>query len=151
MFGLPVVACPWTLVLDRRPLVGEVQLLSDPGRETTERKIAEITSSSLPSDIDALHGFLLQVRKLLDERIGRIGDSYELEVASQHELAALVQLEEEISERVAELRVASVSGILSKFEIWDLLREMEDGGAESAARDRLIRSIRRDLEHLNRA
>lgn len=125
--------------------------MSDPGRVTTEQKIAEVTRSSLPSDIDALHGFLLEVRKLLDERIGGIGDNFELEVALQHELSALVQLEEEISARVAELRVASVSGILSKFEIWDLLLEIEDSGAESAARDRLIRSIRRDLERLNRA
>ncbi|WP_424931129.1 hypothetical protein [Amaricoccus macauensis] len=122
--------------------------MNDFGNPSRVDNREDILIQALPTDIRALRDYLLTVRQLLDERVRDIGDSYDREVASQPELSALTHLEEAISRRVAELPCESIPEILGKFSVYDMLDEMDEGADTSMERDRLIRSIRRDIEHL---
>ncbi len=122
--------------------------MNDFGDQKMVEESGRVFRLSLPEDVRTLRDYLLTVRKLTAERMLEIGDSFDRQLESQAELDALAQLEDEISRRVAELPVRDVGQVLSKFEIWDLLLQADGEGGGSTGRDRLIRSIRRDIEGL---
>lgn len=102
----------------------------------------------LPDDVTALHGYLSTVHELILEKGREIGEDWEQERAARPELEALMLLEAEISLKVAETRADCLSAVLQKFAIWDMLRSADADAEETAGRDKVVWSIRKDIEEL---
>jgi hypothetical protein len=115
---------------------------SDPFRERA------YSLETLPDDVAALQEYLAVVQELIADMGHEIGEDWDQEQQARSELEVLQLLESEISLKVAESRADCLSAVLRKLAIWDMLRATEADAEETAARDRVVHSIREDIEHL---
>ena len=107
-------------------------------------------AEALPDDLSRLHEYLMLIGGLLHEKATELEESWALALAAAAEIETLQKLEAAVSEKAIAVPARDLSEVLIKFAIWNALvtggEEQEDG----CDRDRLIRSIRNDIERMAR-
>jgi hypothetical protein len=107
-------------------------------------------AEALPDDLSRLHEYLMLIGGLLHEKATELEESWALALAAAAEIETLQKLEAAVSEKAIAVPARDLSEVLIKFAIWNALVAGGDAQEDACDRDRLIRSIRNDIERMAR-
>ena len=102
----------------------------------------------LPDDLDRLLSFLGTISVLMEEKALELQPDFDLEHASGVELETLHDLQRVVAGKALGVPASSLRDVLCKLAIWTALDGSTGEESEHCIRDRLIMSVRRDLERL---
>lgn len=105
--------------------------------------------SVLPGDLHRLHAYLMLISGLLAEKACEHEPTLELADAAGAETDSLYSLEAMVAERAARVEARRLVDVANKLAIWAALEGCDEGDG-SSPRDRLVQSVRRDLDALLR-
>jgi len=107
-------------------------------------------AAALPDDIHRLNADLKLIAELLAEKASESEPTWTLAAASGAEVETLQKLERLVALKAASLEAARLPDVLAKLAMWEALGA---GGEDddTDARDRLVGSVRCDLEAMIRA
>lgn len=104
---------------------------------------------ALPSDLARLNGYMKLIGALLEEKAAELEPTWALALAAAAEVETLQDLETAVAGRACAVEACSIAGVLTKLAIWQALPSEEEP-TETSLRDRLVLSVRSDLERLAR-
>jgi hypothetical protein len=105
----------------------------------------------LPKDLHQLHAYLRLIAGLLAEKADEREPTWSMAKANGAEIETLQSLEHVVAGRAAEVEAATFAALLVKLSIWEILLPLGEESDDVAMRDRLVLSIRRDIEAMARA
>jgi len=107
-------------------------------------------ADALPEDLNRLHEYLMLVGGLLGEKATEHEETWALALAAAAEIETLQKLELAVTDKVVAVPARDLCEVRIKFAIWDAL--VAGGGTDEDCcdRDRLIRSIRKDIDRIAR-
>lgn len=107
---------------------------------------------ALPQDLDRLHDYLRLIDGLLAEKAQEHEPEWALALAAAAETETLQRLEQAVVERAIGVRPRTLWGVLAKLAIWQRLEGCGEDEAEAPGlRDRLVLSVRSDVERIARS
>lgn len=106
-------------------------------------------SGALPLDLNRLHEYLQLIDGLLSEKAHEREPDWAAELAAAAEIETLQGLEQAVLEKAMDVPARTLGGVLTKLAIWASLEPGEEAGTPSH-RDRLVDSVRRDIERIAR-
>lgn len=101
---------------------------------------------ALPDDLARLEGYLNVVRRFLEEFAQEVDSDWDAEMRRASEVEALLELEEQITTKVADVRAETVRGVMYKLRIWEGILDAEFDEYERPAKDEIVHSACIDLE-----
>ena len=107
-------------------------------------------AEALPDDLGRLHEYLMLIGGLLGEKANDHEETWALALAAAAEIETLQRLEGAVTEKAIAVPARDLGEVLIKFAIWNALVAGGDAEEGNCDRDRLIRSIRNDIERLAR-
>lgn len=102
----------------------------------------------LPHDIARLEAHIVVIRGFLEEYARETDEDWEKEWLRGSELSALIELEDSIGRKVAEIPVGSLRDVMIKLRIWKELADGEEDAYEFSTRDRVVSSVYNDVEQI---
>jgi hypothetical protein len=103
---------------------------------------------ALPSDIEALRGYMRMIEALLHEKASELEPSWEQATAIAGEIDTLNRLEAAVAERAIVTPAGDIDAVRGKLAIWRALGPGTDESDERAPRNRLIESVDVDLARI---
>ena len=107
-------------------------------------------AEALPDDLGRLHEYLMLIGGLLHEKATELEETWVLALAAGAEIETLQRLEGAVTEKAIAVPAHDLGEVLIKFAIWNALVTGGDTQEDGCDRDRLIRSIRNDIERMAR-
>jgi hypothetical protein len=104
----------------------------------------------LPDDLNRLHAYLKLIGGLLAEKATDHEPTWAMALAAAAEIETLQGLEEAVAGKAVAVQARSIWGVLTKLAIWESLEPVGEECEDITLRDRLVWSVRRDLERLAR-
>jgi hypothetical protein len=106
---------------------------------------------ALPDDLNRLQDYLRLIDALLAEKAQEHEPEWALALAASAEVETLLRLQGAVVEKAAEVRGRTLWAVLTKLAIWQKLDPCEDEESAPSLRDRLVLSVRRDIERIARS
>jgi hypothetical protein len=106
-------------------------------------------SCALPLDLNRLYGYLELIIGLLSEKARECDPVWTEELISAAEIETLQVLENAVVEKAIDVPARTLGGVQTKLAIWAFLEAGEDADTPSH-RDRLVESVRKDIERIAR-
>lgn len=103
---------------------------------------------SVPHDLDDLRSYLEGLQAMLAEMAVEADPSWRPPQEAAAECETLLELEQSIARKAADVRADSIDKVLKKLAIWDLIADEPD---EPAVDHLLVRSAAADLRRLDRS
>lgn len=107
-------------------------------------------AAALPADLGRLHEYLMLIGGLLGEKAVELEETWALALAAGAEIETLQNLEHAVTEKAVVVPARDLGEVLIKFAIWNALVAAGTADEDGSDRDRLIRSIRNDVERIAR-
>jgi hypothetical protein len=107
-------------------------------------------AAALPADLGRLHEYLMLIGGLLGEKAVEHEETWALALAAGAEIETLQNLEHAVTDKAIVVPARDLSEVLTKFAIWNALVAAGAADEDRGDRDRLIRSIRNDVERIAR-
>jgi hypothetical protein len=105
---------------------------------------------ALPEDLNRLYAYLMLIGGLLAEKATEHEPTWQLAEAAGLEVATLHDLEAVVADKAIRVPAGCLGGVLTKLAIWQALEPTGEEQTDATLRDRLVASVRRDLEKLAR-
>ena len=105
---------------------------------------------ALPMDLNRLHGYLHLISGLLTEKAQEHEPDWAQALAAAAEIETLQDLERAVAEKAVDVPARTLWAVLSKLAIWESLGPCGEEACSTSQRDRLIDSVRADLERIAR-
>ena len=104
----------------------------------------------LPDDLNRLYAYVMLISGLLAEKAGEHEPTWRLAEAAGAEIETLHDLEAVVADKAVRVPAGCLNTVLTKLAIWQALEPTAEEAADTSLRDRLVASVRRDLEDLAR-